>query len=222
MPKDMLGSVVRAAVGVSQDRLDLLAKIASALASSCGAEWHAQFKNALKAGLPAESPEALLEHVGMVSVSATINKFVAKEKFVRDTGDTAQVKSNYLGDNFDEWVLSCDCKVEELTSEKVLHYAKLRKGSADTPIIAELGGEVGAEVTLSEMFSLMEKQKNGENGVLLNNGYANIFYIKDQKGVLRTVYVYWGSDGWGASALAVSYPILWDAGRRVFSRNSAL
>ena len=69
----------------------------------------------------------------------------------------------------------------------------------------------------------MEKQGNkGEDGILLNNGYANIFYIKDQNGVLRPVGVYWCDDGWLVSAYSVGRPSRWDAGGRVFSRNSDL
>jgi hypothetical protein len=92
----------------------------------------------------------------------------------------------------------------------------------DGPIINELGGEAKAETTLSEMFSLMEKQKNGESGVLLNNGYANIFYIRDQNGVLRAVGVDWDDGGWYVGAYSVEDPGGWRVGRQVFSRNSVL
>jgi hypothetical protein len=92
----------------------------------------------------------------------------------------------------------------------------------DGPIIAELGGEEKSETTLSEMFSLMEKQGKGEDGVLLNNGYANIFYIRDLAGVLRAVGVRWGGGGWGVGADSVGGPDRWDGGYRVFSRNSVL
>ena len=59
--------------------------------------------------------------------------------------------------------------------------------SVDGPILAELGGEAKAETTLTEVYSLMEAQKNGENGPLLTNGYANIFYVRDVNGALRAV-----------------------------------
>jgi len=68
----------------------------------------------------------------------------------------------------------------------------------------------------------MEKQATGEEGVLLNNGWANLFYVKDQSGVLRTVRVSWGGDGWRVNADSVENPDRWGGGRRVFSRNSVL
>ena len=58
MPKDMLGSVVRAAVGVPQDHLELLAKIASKLSVTHpkerpeGEVWHAYLKKLSEQGLP--------------------------------------------------------------------------------------------------------------------------------------------------------------------------
>jgi hypothetical protein len=165
---------------------------------------------------------SILELVSTVVVSATISKFVAKEKFVRDTGRKAKVKIRYLGDNFTSWFLNGDGKTEDPISEQVLCYHKLRQPSVDGPIIAELGGAEKSETTLSEMFFLMEKQGNGEDGVLLNNGYSNIFYIKDISGVIRSVHVYWDGDGWVVFAFSVQYPYGRFDGRQAFSRNSDL
>ncbi len=165
---------------------------------------------------------SILELVSTIVVNATTGKLVAKEKFVRDTGRKAKVKISYLGDNFTSWFLNGDGKTEDPISEQTLRYHKLRQSSVDGPIIAELGGAEKSETTLSEMFSLMEKQGKGEDGVLLNNGYANIFYIKDLAGVLRTVRVDWGGVGWYVYAYSVEHPDRWYDGSQVFSRNSVL
>jgi hypothetical protein len=55
MSKDMLGSVVRAAVGVPQGRMELLARIASDLAhdNARGEDWFAHYERVQKEGLPA-------------------------------------------------------------------------------------------------------------------------------------------------------------------------
>lgn len=157
----------------------------------------------------------VLEWLGEVTVPATTEKFVAKDKFrLKENGGIC----SGFGSNFTDWFLSGDGKIEDPIAETTLHYAKLRKASVDGPIIAELGGEVKAETTLSEMFSLMEKQKNGEDGVLLNNGWANIFYIRDQNGILRAVSAHWYDDGWFVGADSVESPLGWLADRRVFSR----
>lgn len=171
---------------------------------------------------PPKPIELLLELVSTVVVSATTSKFVAKEKFVRDTGRKAKVKISYLGNNFTSWFLNGDGKTEDSISEQTLRYHKLRQSSVDGPIIAELGGAEKSETTLSEMFSLAEKQGKGEDGVLLNNGYANIFYIKDSGGVLRAVGVDWDGDGWSVGACSVEDPFRWPDGFQVFSRNSVL
>lgn len=172
--------------------------------------------------VPPERTPSILELVSTVVVSATTSKFVAKDKFVINTKRNAPVKISYLGDNFTSWFLNGDGKTEDAIMEQTLRYHKLRQSSVDGPIIAELGGAGKSETTLSEMFSLMEKQGKGEDGVLLNNGYANIFYIKDDAGVLRTVFVYWVGDGWYVRADSVESPGRWSGGRQVFSRNSVL
>jgi hypothetical protein len=196
-------------------------------------QWEQQFKqflrkepcwtngNVTQVAQPKPTP-SILELVSTVVVPATTVNLVAKEKFVRDTGRKAKVKISYLGDNFTEWFLSGSGKTENPISEQTLRYHKLRQSSVDGPIIAELGGAEKSETTLSEMFALMEKQGKGEDGVLLNNGYANIFYIKDQNGVLRAVDVGWDGGGWGVRAFSVESPRRWDGGCQVFSRNSVL
>jgi len=148
--------------------------------------------------------QSILEFVGtLVIVPAITTKFVAKDKFVVNVGHNASVKIAHLSDKFKEWFLSGDGKVEKLLGVQTLHYHRLRKPSADGPIITELGGRVKAETTLCEMFSLMEKQGKGEDGVLLSNGNINIFYIKDDAGTLRMVGVVWCNNGWGVGALTI-------------------
>ena len=171
---------------------------------------------------PPPKPDSLLAFVGAITTSATTIKFVAIDKFTKNTGHKAKVRISYIGDTFTEWFLKGNGKTEESIYESNLRYHKLLQGSVDSPIIAELGGEEKAETTLTEIFSLMEKQSKGEAGVLLNSGWANIFYIRDMKGLLRVVFVYWYDDGWYVSVHSVEYPDGWYSGNRVFSRNSVL
>ena len=151
-----------------------------------------------------------------------IKKLVSATNLEVNIKRNAPVKISAVWYDFTALFLSGDGKTEDPISEQTLRYCKLRQSSVDDPIITELGGEAKAETTLSEMFSLMEKQKNGEDGVLLNNGYANIFYIRDQKGALRTVNVRWRGDGWVVRAYSVENPRRWVDGFQVFSRNSVL
>jgi hypothetical protein len=155
--------------------------------------------------------------VSTFAVSATTEKFVAKDKFKVDTSRKAKVKISYLGDNFKEWFLG---KEEDPFAGSTINGRKLEKSSVDGPILAELGGNEVAETTLTEMYAAMAAQPNGESGNLLNNGWANIFYIKDVNGTLRTVDVHWSGDGWYVRAYSVEDPGEWYADRRVFSRNS--
>ncbi|TSC62956.1 MAG: Uncharacterized protein G01um101448_61 [Parcubacteria group bacterium Gr01-1014_48] len=165
---------------------------------------------------------SILEFISTVIVPATTCTFVAREEFVRDTSENAEVSIRYLGDNFTEWFLKGNGKIENAMAEQVLRYAKLQKPSVDGPIIAELGGEATAEMSLTTMFSLMREQGHGQPGVLLNNGYINIFYIRDTGGVLRTVIAHWLDGGWLVHAGSVEHPLRWRGSGQVFSRNFVL
>lgn len=61
--------------------------------------------------------------------------------------------------------------------------------------------------------ALIEKQPNGEEGTLLNNGYANLFYTPS-----RVVHVFWraGRGEWRVYDWFLD-GFSWDGGYRVFS-----
>lgn len=160
---------------------------------------------------------AILEHIGTVDVPGSPEPFVVGEHFRLDLSSKAPVKISYIGDNFKTWFGGTTEKPKAPTA---LRYGKLLQPSKDTPIIAELGGEEKSETTLAEMFYLMGLQGKGEVGVLLNNGSANIFYVRDRSGALRTVRVFWDGDGWNVFAIPVGDPYGWRGGSHVFSRIS--
>jgi len=229
----MLGKIIRMVVTMSSDTLGMVVDLLEKVNGNDKVSWVSELKmflrkepcwtngNVMQVAQPKPTP-SILELVSTVVVPATTGKFVAKTAFVVNTKRNAKVLISSVWDNFARWFLSGDGKTEDPISEQTLRYHKLRKSSGDGPIIEELGGEAKAETTLSEMFSLMEKQKHGEDGVLLNNGYANIFYIRDQNGVLRAVFVGWDDGGWGVDAVSVEDPDGWIDGVQVFSRNSVL
>ena len=160
----------------------------------------------------------LEDDIGTITMTRTSDKFIACEKFVVNIGQDAPAKINHISGDFVDWFLLCYGKIEDPICGKTLRRSKLLKDSLDTSIIAELGGEEKSETTLTEIFSLIKNQKNGEFGVLLASSRINIFYVRDQNGVFRTVIVSWGGYGWDINA---EVPNLhrWRAGTRVFSRN---
>lgn len=115
--------------------------------------------------------------------------------------------------DFKEWFLD---KAEVVKQN--LCYHTLNRGSWDTLIIAELGGEAKAETSLAEAFALLLSQPNGEAGPLMTSGGSNVFYVRDVNGILRAVDFSWCGDGWGVRAYSVDGPNGWCAGSQIFSR----
>lgn len=149
------------------------------------------------------------------TVVPSTTEFVAEDKFKVDTSKKAKVKISYLGDNFKEWFLG---KRENPFPSSTVCGRQLNKNLVDGPILVELGGQEKAETTLFELFIMMNRQANGESGALFNNGVANIFYVRDIKGILRAVGVGWDDGGWSVDAYSVESPYVWLAGLCVFSR----
>ena len=92
----------------------------------------------------------------------------------------------------------------------------LLKSSVDVPIITELGA--GHKTYLADLWALLEKQPNGEQGTLLVNGRPNVFNAEGVDGTLWAVYAFWDDDGWRVGADAIDSPIRWVAGDEIVSR----
>ena len=159
----------------------------------------------------------LLQALGEVAFPGATN-FVAKDHFVKDTSDTATVKILDLGSNFTTWFIG---KVEAKVAPSTIGYGKLLQWAKGTVILAFLGGETKAETSLAEIFHLMSLQANGGVSVLLTNGLANIFFVRDVSGVLRVVRVLWSGGGWYLGAFEASRASGWGDGVQVFSRKLA-
>ncbi len=120
---------------------------------------------------------------------------------------TGQLNIAWVGSNFKEWFGEPTVKPKKWKPYSVV----LPKYMNDGEIMKEYSPK---DITLDELAYLL-KSKEG----MLTNGYANIFYIGDSAGVLRTVYVYWGVGGWSVSADSVEDAVRWRGGFQVFSRN---
>lgn len=215
---DMLGNVVRKLVEIPTDMFGAIYDFLEKLSGDDGREWFTEFKNFLrkKPSWTGVVTKTILDFVGTVDVSATTEEFVVKDHYVVNTSEHAPVKISFLGENIKNNFLG---KVEDPVGEMTLGYYNLKDRSRDIPIITELGGEDAVESTLCAVFALMRKQPKGEDGTLLNNGYANIFYVRDVNQVLWAVCVPWRGDGWSVYARSVDDSSRWYDGFRVFSRN---
>jgi hypothetical protein len=177
-----------------------------------------------------ESLQLLLTPVGTITVRPATD-FVFQVNTKKDT----LMKISFVSPNFKawfpSWCLPSRIKIKTVldgdpyrtpaemgVTEATLCYHTLNRHSVDGPIIDQLGGEAKAKIARTEFTACMQKQANGEAGALLINGYWNIFYVRDDSGVLRVVGLRWGGGGWGVGADSVEDPREWHAGDQVFSR----
>lgn len=162
--------------------------------------------------------QLLFEHIGMVIVPETTH-FIASKQFILNYGSDVKpgVKIAQISENFKDWFLY---KVEQPNKKTTLFYSKLNYSEIDDIIISKLGANT--ETMLAQIFYLME-QPNSENNILLRNGLANVFYVKDVNVILRAVRILWHINfgGWliRAHSICGSGPRKWLGGGRVFFNN---
>lgn len=155
----------------------------------------------------------LLELVGAVSLPATRDPFSVRERFDRTPG----VKFSAVWNEFKKRFYGIS---EAPIAESRLCKYRLLTIAPDAPIIAELGGEARAEGRIAATFALIRAQGGGQPGFLQTNGYANIFYLRDLKGVLCAVRVGWDGDGWVIDAISVDDPLAWNGKHEIYCPES--
>lgn len=139
-------------------------------------------------------------------------------KMTKEECKTAEVPIGFMNNGAKRLVKALASSEPEV-AETTLRIHELRESSAEASILAELG-ETVQKTTLGQMYEMMKAQGHGEQGNLLTNGYANIFYVPDAEGTVWAVYCNWGSGDryWSVYAYPVTSPNTWSAGRLVVSR----
>jgi len=158
---------------------------------------------------PADRKGPLLEALDGALVPATQAPFVVRDQFRNASG----VKFSTVWNEFKKRFFD---KVEAPAAEVTLRRHRLLALAPDGPIIAELGGASRAEGPVAAVFALLRRQPRGEDGFLQTNGYANIFYVRDEKGVLCAVRVGWDGEGWVVDAISVDDPLAWNGKHEIF------
>lgn len=132
----------------------------------------------------------------------------------------------YIYDSFERRILLKSKRSMPHRGLEGVTNSMLARSMSNNEIIDEiLGGTKETRkhaFTLDQIAAKIDLQPNGKDGDLLNNGYANIFYVLVGE-VLFAVRVHWDSGyrGWLVRDLHLDENDGWNAGSRVF-RNTTL
>jgi hypothetical protein len=193
---DLLGSLVRAAVGVPVNRLGIFLDTVQKVSKANAWGQLAQFNKTVVAA----------------AVAAT---FLTASYFV-----TNSEKKIWVSDEFTQRITSA--YPHSIKVRGFQRVSDFQSESRDAKNIAEMGGE--AEVrkhafTPDQIARLIDLQPNGKEGQLLNGGYVNLFYVIGEGGAIFVVSVHWeDSDhfGWNVDAWVLHEEGRWGSASRVF------
>ena len=128
-------------------------------------------------------------------------------------------KGLYVNESFARKILPF-AKAEGLADITKVSYVNLPKNMNDSEIIAQhLGGIEEAKknaLTLNQVRTFLDNQWNGEDGPLLVDGCADIFYVLGVEGVLFAVGAGRRGGRWDMCGWTLGERGRWGAGRRVF------
>lgn len=116
----------------------------------------------------------------------------------------------------------------ELTDSNGTTYRQIAESLLETTgsdeQLKKLLKEKGHTFHLEQVADLLRRTKAGEDTCILNNGYANLFFIEDENGGVFGLRARWDDSGWDGVGWHVrvyqfDYSGWWPAGDRFFSRN---
>ena len=161
---------------------------------------------------PAGEPEPPQDPATTSSIPAA-DRFSAREHFREDVTAGSTVKIAWLGATFRQRFLS---KTEDAPSPVTLRAFAVGRPVRTAEIVSDLGDR--RETTLGELWCLLAAQPAGESGLLITTAIPNLFFMRDDSGVLWTVDVLWGGAGWEIGASAIDRNIRWPDAVRVITR----
>jgi hypothetical protein len=140
-------------------------------------------------------------------------KFVAADHFRENILPGAEARISWLGATF---MRRFAVKTEDETNAVTLQTYALVRSSKDRQIIAELDDRY--ETKLADVWCLLKRQPNGEDGTLQTNAAPNIFFVRDVTGALGAIDAIWAGAGWEIGASEVEGDRQWPSGSRLISR----
>jgi hypothetical protein len=162
--------------------------------------------------LPQQTPAEPLDPPA-TSALPRHEEFVAADHFKENISPGAKARISWLGATFTRRFAA---KVEGDANEVTLQTYALTRSSRDLEIIAELDDRY--ETKLADVWCLVGRQPNGEDGTLQTNAAPNIFFVRDATGALGAVDAVWAGAGWEIGASRVEGQRRWPSGSRVISR----
>lgn len=172
--------------------------------------------NALKklgSRYPVLAETTLLKPVAQATVPARTKPVSVAEFYQTGSG-------LYVYDTFAERLDVNARQVVDSAPERSYVASLLKANAYDKDIRKELEDHLS---TLEDIAGLIEAQPGGKSGFLLNNGYANIFYVEGKNGEVFAVSVRWRSDSrrWHVFDWRLGEIGRWRAGNRVLCPGNA-
>ncbi|MEJ0001648.1 MAG: hypothetical protein WDN09_00435 [bacterium] len=150
--------------------------------------------------------------VSGISLEAT-ESFNTKDFF--KTKDQGGIFVHVDGDIF-SWL---ETEVKNSPAKELASY-KFTEDITEENIIGDAkAGGIYEEVDMAHVKQICERHIVGGEKLLLDNGYANLFWVRNKKGALCGVCVYWNDDGWDVFVVEFRASFEWRAGDRSFFRN---
>lgn len=145
-------------------------------------------RNELEKLLANYDEKRLMKFLANTTILANTKSFDPKIIFAAGEHDGTKF---YHGDNFKKYLFNPATTVENVDAQNFISHEN-KRSAYDKEIRAEIGeGVITPDQLWAAWKDLIFKQPKGQDGVLKNNGYGNVWYVKCYDGIVRAVYCCW-------------------------------
>ena len=133
----------------------------------------------------------LMKFLASVGIGPSTESFDPKVMFAAGEHDGTKFWHGY---NFKKYLFNPATPVGNTPAQNFTSHEN-KRNAYDSQIRAEIGESI---ITPDQLWvawkDLIFKQPKGQDGVLKNNGYANVWYVKCYDGFVRAVFCGWNAD----------------------------
>ena len=209
----MIGAVACALAGMQTKHVGIVEDVANRLNGKDAEIYHSRFAKALREKLPKGNG---CQHKFLKPVATAVTDVFSPQELTAS-------KDIWLSPEFIERILSVAENfqpTDDIQSPSGFDIVEL---ASDREIRSELPNDHVFEASefCWRLKMMTRAQPEGKKGDLLNNGYANIFYVRGKGGEVFAVHVSWDGSGWqwDVRCCRLDGHGGWLQGGRAFSRN---
>lgn len=149
-------------------------------------------------------------------VQPTADYFIVNKRISTKVNKKSLIKISFIDYGFNRRFVRI---IEQPSAGSIIYGCDISEKGVDSPLYIAMNSQGKSPIMLAEIYQLLLAQPNGEDGIMLNNGFGNVFFVGCQPGDKMAIVLFWNVAGWVIRSFNESATEIREAHGRVFSHH---